>query len=88
VPRWIQDALAVGQQKGRFPGNALELIPGSSDVLVNKFDELPLVGGWGRRPLELATLRLQNMVGVSIQHWGDLGPDVEAHPSVLTQLGG
>jgi hypothetical protein len=28
----------------------------------NAFDALPLVGGWGRRPLELATLRLQNLI--------------------------
>ena len=30
------------------------------------FEALPLVGTWGRRPLELATLRLQNMVGLSL----------------------
>ena len=39
------------------------------------FSQLPLVGDWGRRPLELATLRLQNMVGVSLSRWGELAPD-------------
>jgi hypothetical protein len=87
VARWIEDALAVGQKQGRFPGNALDLSSDNGDV-INKFDALPLVGGWGRRPLELATLRLQNMVGVSIARWAELGPNVAAHPSVLTQLGG
>ena len=49
------------------------------------FDELPLVGGWGRRPLELATLRLQTMLGVSLAHWEDLKPTDDR---CLTQLGG
>ena len=39
------------------------------------FDELPVVGDWGRRPLELATLRLQNMIGVSLCNWRELAPD-------------
>ena len=48
-----------------------------------------LVGNWGRRPLELATLRLQNMVGISIQNWDTLAPDDEQlSAGVLTQLGG
>ena len=42
-----------------------------------------------RRPLELATLRLQNMLGVSLQHWSALRPSDEALATgVLTQLGG
>jgi len=84
---WIEGALAQGGRAGRWPDNALDL-DGSGAVVENKFAELPLVGGWGRRPLELATLRLQNMVGVSIQNWGSLAPDVDKHPQVLTQLGG
>jgi len=87
LSRWIEDALTVGQLQGRFPDNALEFSDDGAPP-VNKFDELPLVGGWGRRPLELATLRLQNMVGMSIANWKELGPDVKAYPSVLTQLGG
>lgn len=87
---WIEDALAVGTRKGRFPTNALEL---SSDerklIITNKFASLPLVGSWKRRPLELATLRLQNMIGISLQEWEELRPSEEAlKAGVLTQLGG
>ena len=39
----------------------------AGNVVSNKFTELPVVGGWGRRPLELATLRLQNMLGISLK---------------------
>ena len=62
--------------------------PQTPQVVENKFSVLPVVGSWGRRPLELATLRLQNMVGVSISNWSELAPDVEKYPHVLTQLGG
>lgn len=34
---------------------------------------------------QLATLRLQNMVGISLAHWSDLQPNDER---CLTQLGG
>jgi len=89
VPQpWIEDALAVGQKKGRWPDTALELAADGS-VTTNKFAELPLVGEWPRRPLELATLRLQSMMGISIGKWKDLAPDDEAlEAGVLTQLGG
>lgn len=83
---WIENALAVGQTQGRWPNNALEIT--NDGTVINQFSELPVVGGWGRRPLELATLRLQNMIGVSIAKWGDLAPNLTDHPSVLTQLGG
>jgi hypothetical protein len=86
---WIEDALAVGQRKGRWPDNALELDEESGEIKVNKFKELPYVGGWERRPLELATLRLQNMMDISIKSWKDLAPSQEAlKAGVLTQLGG
>lgn len=86
---WIEDALAVGQLKGRWPNTALELEEGSGKVKVNKFAELPLVGSWPRRPLELATLRLQNMLDISIKNWDALKPSDDALKSgVLTQLGG
>jgi hypothetical protein len=86
--RWIEDALAVGMKKGRWPDNALELSE-DGGVLVNKFSQLPLVGSWPRRPLELATLRLQSMVGISLQEWKKLAPNEEAlQMGVLTQLGG
>lgn len=85
---WIEDALAVGQQKGRWPNTALELNEDGT-VLVNKFTELPVVGEWERRPLELATLRLQNMVDISIKNWEELAPRKDAlDAGVLTQLGG
>jgi hypothetical protein len=48
-----------------------------------------MVGNWGRRPLELATLRLQNMIGISLQNWDKLKPtQEELNDGVLTQLGG
>ena len=43
--------------------------PPPGAVTSSKFAELPAVGGWGRRPLELATLRLQTMIGVSLGNW-------------------
>ena len=43
--------------------------PSPGAVVSSKFAELPAVGGWGRRPLELATLRLQTMIGVSLGNW-------------------
>ena len=49
------------------------------------FDELPVVGDWGRRPLELATLRLQNLLDIQAKHWDALKPVDER---CLTQLGG
>ena len=58
-------------------------------VLKNKFNDLPLVGTWKRRPLELATLRLQNMIGISLGNWKELAPsEVALKNGVLTQLGG
>jgi AhpC/TSA antioxidant enzyme len=88
VPQsWIEDALAVGQKKGRWPDTALEV--DGDGTIKNKFDELPLVGTWPRRPLELATLRLQSMLGISLKNWKELAPDQEAlEAGVLTQLGG
>jgi len=90
VPQgWIEDALAVGQRKNRWPTNALELSQDCTSVQVNKFSELPVVGTWPRRPLELATLRLQSMVGISLKNWEKLAPDeVSLKAGVLTQLGG
>ena len=53
--------------------------------VIDKFDDFPLVGGWGLRPLELATLRLQNLLGIQFAHWEALKPSDER---CLTQLGG
>jgi len=86
---WIEDALAVGQRQKRWPDTALELDERTGDIVMNKFKQLPLVGRWERRPLELATLRLQNMVDISIKNWKTLAPSEEAlKAGVLTQLGG
>eukprot|EP00320_Phaeocystis_rex_P003824 CAMPEP_0119082230 /NCGR_PEP_ID=MMETSP1178-20130426/120342_1 /TAXON_ID=33656 /ORGANISM="unid sp, Strain CCMP2000" /LENGTH=276 /DNA_ID=CAMNT_0007064991 /DNA_START=156 /DNA_END=986 /DNA_ORIENTATION=+ len=81
---WIESSLAQGQKAGRWPNTALEL-DSAGAVKVNKFAELPVVGGWGRRPLELATLRLQSMLGVSLGNWKELAPSDDR---CLTQLGG
>lgn len=86
---WIEDAMAVGQKKGRWPDMALVLNEESGSVTTNKFTELPVVGSWPRRPLELATLRLQNMMDISIKNWKELAPNENAlKAGVLTQLGG
>jgi AhpC/TSA antioxidant enzyme len=86
---WIEDAMAVGNRQGRWPDAALEMNCDKMVVVKNKFDDLPLVGSWPRRPLELATLRLQSMLGISLANWNEMSPDEEAlKAGVLTQLGG
>jgi hypothetical protein len=94
---WITDALTVGNLQQRWPMDALEIETTTDDAsgetvlnVKSKFDDLPIVGqSWGRRPLELATLRLQSMMGISIAHWEELQPNQEAlDAGVLTQLGG
>ena len=84
--RWVEHAMARQCQKGVWPTNGLVLNEDGS-VKVNKYSELPVVGGWPRRPFELATLRLQNMLGLSFKHWKSLAPSPE-NLNVLTQLGG
>ena len=67
----------------------MDLSQDGTSVQVNKFSELPVVGTWPRRPLELATLRLQSMFGISLKEWEKLAPDQAAlNAGVLTQLGG
>lgn len=84
---WIEDALLVGQRQGRWPDTALDIR--EDGTVYNKFNDLPLVGSWPRRPLELATLRLQSMLSISLANWKELAPDTEAlQAGVLTQLGG
>jgi len=80
---WIEAALKQGQMAGRWP-SVLELAADDS-IVSNRFSDTPLVSGWGVRPFELATLRLQNLIGVQGQHWEALKPvDLRC----LTQLGG
>ena len=88
---WITDALTVGNIQQRWPMDALEIDNSTAAMVVkNKFDDLPIVGSsWGRRPLKLATLRLQSMMGISLAHWDELQPNQQAlDAGVLTQLGG
>mmetsp|Transcript_5241 Transcript_5241/g.15240 ORF Transcript_5241/g.15240 Transcript_5241/m.15240 type:complete len:334 (+) Transcript_5241:147-1148(+) len=81
---WIEESLKQGQLAGRWP-NVLELDE-DERILSNKFDDTPLgVGSWGRRPFELATLRLQNIIGIQIKHWSKLKP---VDDRCLTQHGG
>ena len=81
---WMEVALKQGQAAGRWPSTVIDVAPDGA-ILGNKFDDTPLVSGWGVRPFELATLRLQNLIGVQGQHWDALKP---ADPRCLTQLGG
>ena len=81
--QWIDSALMQGQQAGRWPA-VLELAADET-ILSNKFDDTPLLAGWNVRPFELATLRLQNLIGVQLEHWNALKP---ADDRCLTQLGG
>lgn len=88
---WIESALRQGAAAGRWPGGlVVRGAPTEGDGETYAFEALPLVGNWGRRPLELATLRLQNMVGLSLARWGELKPDDKFidGSGVLTQLGG
>jgi hypothetical protein len=85
---WIEASLKQGQLAGRWP-SVLELddnADNEKNIVGNKFDEAPLgLGSWGRRPFELATLRLQSLIGIQIQHWSELKP---VDDRCLTQLGG
>ncbi|VEU44479.1 unnamed protein product [Pseudo-nitzschia multistriata] len=83
---WIEESLKQGQLSGRWP-SILELDENDENrILANKFDDAPLgVGKWGRRPFELATLRLQSLVGIQIKHWSELKP---VDDRCLTQHGG
>lgn len=83
---WIEASLKQGQLAGRWP-SVLELdAANDNEIIGNKFDEAPLgLGSWGRRPFELATLRLQSLIGIQIQHWSELKP---VDGRCLTQLGG
>ena len=87
---WIQESMRRNQAAGLWPDTALVLSGDDKSIVQNKFDELPLgIGQWGRRPFELATLRLQNMLGISLKNWKELKPtEEELQKGLLTQLGG
>eukprot|EP00751_Fragilariopsis_kerguelensis_P009583 CAMPEP_0170782984 /NCGR_PEP_ID=MMETSP0733-20121128/15233_1 /TAXON_ID=186038 /ORGANISM="Fragilariopsis kerguelensis, Strain L26-C5" /LENGTH=294 /DNA_ID=CAMNT_0011127545 /DNA_START=158 /DNA_END=1042 /DNA_ORIENTATION=+ len=81
---WIETSLKQGQLSGRWP-EILELDQ-DQNIVANKFDDAPLgVGKWGRRPFELATLRLQTLIGIQIKYWSELKP---VDDRCLTQYGG
>ena len=81
---WIETSLKQGQLSGRWP-KILELDQ-DENIIANKFDDAPLgVSNWGRRPFELATLRLQSLIGIQIKHWSELKP---VDDRCLTQYGG
>lgn len=79
---WIEATMQQAQRAGRLP-EPLELATDGS-IAKNRFDDTPLVSDWGVRPLELATMRLQNLI-MQISRYGELGPK---DPRCLTQLGG
>merc|ERR1712187_438952 len=68
---WLHKPLQQGNAKGRFPSFLNE---GLWDI----------VGKNGLRPFEMATLRLQNMVGV-LNNWGELAPE---DSQLVVQQGG
>eukprot|EP00931_Biecheleriopsis_adriatica_P079866 TRINITY_DN53206_c0_g1_i1.p1 TRINITY_DN53206_c0_g1~~TRINITY_DN53206_c0_g1_i1.p1 ORF type:complete len:344 (-),score=76.78 TRINITY_DN53206_c0_g1_i1:79-1110(-) len=69
---WVDAALAKGSAKNRYP----------SGLTSGAWDDL---GDQGLRPMELATLRLQNMKDGIIANWGDLAP---ADDQLVVQQGG
>lgn len=81
---WIETSLKQGQLSGRWP-KILEL-DDDQNIVANKFDDAPFgVSSWGRRPFELATLRLQSLIGIQIKNWSELKP---VDDRCLTQYGG
>jgi len=94
---WVDEALKQGAQKGRFPTSVprrlpweekpadggpewVELASAGSEVWNNRG-----FGETGLRPFELATVRLQNMMGGIIANWDSLKP---ADDELLVQQGG
>ena len=80
---WIEAAMQQAQQQGRIPA-PLQLSADGSSIIANAFDNTPLLSGWGRRPFELATMRLQNLI-MQGKMWSELKP---VDDRCLTQLGG
>eukprot|EP00607_Mallomonas_marina_P010845 CAMPEP_0182422646 /NCGR_PEP_ID=MMETSP1167-20130531/8380_1 /TAXON_ID=2988 /ORGANISM="Mallomonas Sp, Strain CCMP3275" /LENGTH=289 /DNA_ID=CAMNT_0024600861 /DNA_START=196 /DNA_END=1061 /DNA_ORIENTATION=+ len=69
VGNWIDSAIKQGARKGRFPTEALG--QPLSEIGAGAWDTL---GTTGLRPFELATLRLQNMLGGIGDNWKELAP--------------
>lgn len=85
--QWIDESLRQGAKKGRFPTKVPQLpnmkMLDLAEVGSGVWDEV--FGKEGLRPMELATLRLQNMVGGIIANWSDLAPSDD---ELLVQQGG
>lgn len=85
---WIDESLRQGAIRGRWP-TSVPRLPGDGKMLnlaevgSGVWDEA--FGKDGLRPFELATVRLQNMVGGIIAHWKELQP---ADDELLVQQGG
>jgi len=84
---WIDDALRQNAKAGRWPAK----VPRLSDGQMVDFAEIgrgvwdDTFGTGGLRPMELATVRLQNMVGGILANWSKLAP---ADDELLVQQGG
>jgi hypothetical protein len=91
--RWPDNAIQITRKAFSKESSTMDDVdqPNDSDEysIQNQFEKLPWFGSWKRRPLELATLRLQSMLGISLALWDELSPNQEGMDSgVLTQLGG
>jgi len=93
---WVDEALKQGARQGRFPTSVPRRLPWEDKPKDGgDYAELATAGStvWdgrgfgetGLRPFELATVRLQNMVGGIIANWGKLKPDDD---ELLVQQGG
>ncbi|CAE7491911.1 unnamed protein product [Symbiodinium natans] len=94
---WVDEALKQGAQKGRFPTSVPRRLPWEEKPTdgAEEWADLATAGStvWsnrgfgetGLRPFELATVRLQNMVGGIIANWDSLKP---ADDELLVQQGG
>lgn len=93
---WVDEALKQGAVQGRFPTRVPQRLPWeASKPGEQEWVDLAEAGSqvWdgrgfgetGLRPFELATVRLQNMVGGIIYNWDDLKPPED---ELLVQQGG
>lgn len=93
---WVDEALKQGAARGRFPTRVPQRLPWEAakpgeDQWVDfaaagsKVWDGRGFGETGLRPFELATVRLQNMVGGIIENWDELKPQDD---ELLVQQGG
>jgi len=85
---WIDASLRQGAKQGRWPTAVPDLMGDGKMLSFAEVGSGVWDGGFGKegqRPFELATIRLQNMVGGIIANWSDLAP---ADDELLVQQGG